>query len=180
MMSGVPLETCWAFSKLWSNKFYYKLHLVGISTDSLLCSSWCLISPSVIWESLLNIWAVQIMKLPIMEHPVASWYFLLLGSKCSRNILQLSSDVTVKRDFCTCVELRPFSNLDMCQDRSLQYWLKYQGRASKALSCTNTSRVCSCEWIACSGVHFKSFKWCIWSAVFKWTQGNNARCEVMT
>jgi hypothetical protein len=23
-MSGVPLETCWAFSKLWNNKFYYK------------------------------------------------------------------------------------------------------------------------------------------------------------
>jgi hypothetical protein len=29
MMSGVPLETCWAFNKLWNNKFYYKLHLVG-------------------------------------------------------------------------------------------------------------------------------------------------------
>jgi len=24
MMSGVPLETCWAFKKLWSNIFYYK------------------------------------------------------------------------------------------------------------------------------------------------------------
>jgi len=24
MMSGVPLETCWAFKKLWNNKFYYK------------------------------------------------------------------------------------------------------------------------------------------------------------
>jgi len=24
MMSGVSLETCWAFSKLWNNKFYYK------------------------------------------------------------------------------------------------------------------------------------------------------------
>jgi len=23
-MSGVPLETCWAFNKLWNNKFYYK------------------------------------------------------------------------------------------------------------------------------------------------------------
>jgi len=23
-MSGVPLETCWAFKKLWNNKFYYK------------------------------------------------------------------------------------------------------------------------------------------------------------
>ena len=34
MMSGVPLETCWVFNKLWNNKFYYKLHLVGISTDS--------------------------------------------------------------------------------------------------------------------------------------------------
>ena len=34
MMSGVPLETCWAFNKLWNNKFYYKLHLVGISTES--------------------------------------------------------------------------------------------------------------------------------------------------
>jgi hypothetical protein len=33
MMSDVPLETCWAFSKLWNNKFYYKLHLVGISTE---------------------------------------------------------------------------------------------------------------------------------------------------
>jgi len=34
MMSGVPLETCRAFSKLWNNKFYYKLHLVGISIES--------------------------------------------------------------------------------------------------------------------------------------------------
>ena len=34
MMSGVPLETYWAFNKLWNNKFYYKLHLVGISTES--------------------------------------------------------------------------------------------------------------------------------------------------
>jgi hypothetical protein len=25
MMSGMPLETCWAFSKLWINKFYYKV-----------------------------------------------------------------------------------------------------------------------------------------------------------
>jgi len=24
MMSGVPLETCWAFNKLWNDKFYYK------------------------------------------------------------------------------------------------------------------------------------------------------------
>ena len=24
MMSGVPLETCWAFNKLWNNKFYHK------------------------------------------------------------------------------------------------------------------------------------------------------------
>ena len=24
MMSAVPLETCWAFNKLWNNKFYYK------------------------------------------------------------------------------------------------------------------------------------------------------------
>jgi hypothetical protein len=25
MMSGVPLETCWAFSKFWNNKLYYKV-----------------------------------------------------------------------------------------------------------------------------------------------------------
>jgi hypothetical protein len=25
MMSGVPLETCWAFNKRWNNKFYYKV-----------------------------------------------------------------------------------------------------------------------------------------------------------
>ena len=24
MMSGVPLEICWAFNKFWNNKFYYK------------------------------------------------------------------------------------------------------------------------------------------------------------
>jgi len=34
MMSGVPLKTRWAFNKVWNNKFYYKLHLVGISTES--------------------------------------------------------------------------------------------------------------------------------------------------
>jgi len=34
MMSDVSLETCSAFNKLWNNKFYYKLHLVGISTES--------------------------------------------------------------------------------------------------------------------------------------------------
>jgi hypothetical protein len=31
MMSGVTLETFPAFNKLWNNKFYFKLHLVGIS-----------------------------------------------------------------------------------------------------------------------------------------------------
>ena len=25
MMSGVPLETCWAFNKFWNNKLYYKV-----------------------------------------------------------------------------------------------------------------------------------------------------------
>jgi hypothetical protein len=25
MMSGLPLETCWAFNKHWNNKFYYKV-----------------------------------------------------------------------------------------------------------------------------------------------------------
>ena len=25
MLSGMPLETCWAFSKFWNNKFYYKV-----------------------------------------------------------------------------------------------------------------------------------------------------------
>jgi hypothetical protein len=25
MMSGMPLETCWAFRKSWNNKFYYKV-----------------------------------------------------------------------------------------------------------------------------------------------------------
>jgi len=25
MMSGVPLETSWAFNKRWNNKFYYKV-----------------------------------------------------------------------------------------------------------------------------------------------------------
>ena len=38
MMSGVPLETCWAFSKLWNNKFCHKLHLVGISTEWMQCN----------------------------------------------------------------------------------------------------------------------------------------------
>jgi hypothetical protein len=34
MTSSVLLEMCWAFGKLWNNKFYYKLHVVGISTES--------------------------------------------------------------------------------------------------------------------------------------------------
>jgi hypothetical protein len=25
MMSGMPLETCWSFNKLWNNKFYYNV-----------------------------------------------------------------------------------------------------------------------------------------------------------
>ena len=25
MISGMPLETCWAFNKLWNNKFYYNV-----------------------------------------------------------------------------------------------------------------------------------------------------------
>jgi hypothetical protein len=25
MVSGMPLETCWAFNKFWNNKFYYKV-----------------------------------------------------------------------------------------------------------------------------------------------------------
>jgi hypothetical protein len=34
MTSGVPLEACWAFNKFWNNKYYDKLHFVGISTES--------------------------------------------------------------------------------------------------------------------------------------------------
>jgi hypothetical protein len=30
MMSGMPLETCWAFNKFWNNKFYYKVASDGI------------------------------------------------------------------------------------------------------------------------------------------------------
>jgi len=33
MISGVPLETCWGFNKLWNNKLYYKMHLVVISSE---------------------------------------------------------------------------------------------------------------------------------------------------
>jgi hypothetical protein len=29
MMSGVPLETCWAFNERWNNKSITRLHLVG-------------------------------------------------------------------------------------------------------------------------------------------------------
>jgi len=32
MMSGMPLETCWAFNKLWSNKSYY--NAASCSTES--------------------------------------------------------------------------------------------------------------------------------------------------
>ena len=37
MMSGIPIETCWAFNERWNNKFYYKvascwLFLLGHTT----------------------------------------------------------------------------------------------------------------------------------------------------
>ena len=101
-------------SRLWSVKFSLSSKTLYGFLTSLLCSSWWLISTSVIWASSLNIWAVQIVKLPIMEHPIACWYFLPLGSKYSRNILQLSSAVTVY----IYVELRLVSDLDMSKDRS--------------------------------------------------------------
>jgi hypothetical protein len=45
MMSGMPLEACWAFNERWNNKFYYKLNLVGyfswVTLDMLTVSLVC-------------------------------------------------------------------------------------------------------------------------------------------
>jgi len=51
-MSGVPLEICWAFNKLWNNKFYYKLYLVGISIEScnFVCSGSILLNTVTGWN----------------------------------------------------------------------------------------------------------------------------------
>jgi len=36
MISGMLLETCWAFHKVWNNKFYYKVKLLRWSRGSVL------------------------------------------------------------------------------------------------------------------------------------------------
>ena len=46
MMSGVALETCWAFNKLWNNEFYYNvvscwLFLLTYTVLSFCRSLWC-------------------------------------------------------------------------------------------------------------------------------------------
>jgi len=38
-MSGVPLETCWAFNKLWNNKFCYKAASCWYFYWKTICSS---------------------------------------------------------------------------------------------------------------------------------------------
>jgi hypothetical protein len=56
MMSGIPLETCWAFNERWNNKFYYKVascwlfllsqHSFVCQPIPLLCSTWIYIQGS--------------------------------------------------------------------------------------------------------------------------------------
>ena len=46
MMSGMPLETCWAFNERWNNKFYYKVAscwLFLLSILSVLCFCACMV-----------------------------------------------------------------------------------------------------------------------------------------
>jgi len=45
MMSGMPLETCWASSKLWNNKFYYKVASCWLFLLSVL-----IFSTSFVWK----------------------------------------------------------------------------------------------------------------------------------
>jgi len=49
MMSGMPLETCWAFNERWINKFYYKVtscwlfllsRISAVCTFDLACTSY--------------------------------------------------------------------------------------------------------------------------------------------
>jgi len=46
-MSGVPLETCWAFNERWVNKFYYKVASCWLFLLSHLYGSLLLISTSL-------------------------------------------------------------------------------------------------------------------------------------
>jgi hypothetical protein len=79
MMSGVPLETCWAFNKLWNNKFCYKLYPVSISTEMYHINSKGFppessvlqdrqYVPSKCWKPLTEEYAIMIQKTQILSH----------------------------------------------------------------------------------------------------------------
>ena len=70
MMSGVPLQTCWAFNERWNNKFYYKV-----------ASCWLFLLNHTTMHGSMNIKLIDMCWIPIdfgkMVFMFKSFYFLL-------------------------------------------------------------------------------------------------------
>ena len=67
MMSGMPLETCWAFNERWNNKFYYKfascwLFLLSKRQKFGMCSgdciAWWLVVEVRIYIVVMTLWSL--------------------------------------------------------------------------------------------------------------------------
>jgi len=95
MMSGMPLETCWAFNGRWNNKFYYKvascwLFLLSHTTmhgsmNIELCnvaSSWINIR---IYLRCTDPWTLKMWKWKFLlwPHPGHSWWVPCCFTSCS-------------------------------------------------------------------------------------------------
>jgi hypothetical protein len=72
MMSGVPLETCWAFNKLAIINSITKLHLIGISTESSTMHG----SMNIKWIILLIdlVYVAQTVSVSNISKPYHVWY----------------------------------------------------------------------------------------------------------
>ena len=62
MMSGVPLETCWAFNKRWNNKFYYKV-----------ASCWLFLLIHITKHGSMNIKKIYTLKYLWVERKIKTW-----------------------------------------------------------------------------------------------------------
>jgi hypothetical protein len=84
MMSGVPLETCWAFNERWNNKFYYKV-----------ASCWLFVLSNTTMHGFMNI------KTILSDLLLRNWYHLTvnLTTRRSQTVFNFQLSLTIAANF---------------------------------------------------------------------------------
>ena len=95
MMSGMPLEICWAFNERWNNKFYYKV-----------ASCWLFLLSHTTMHGSMNIKCQW-----IMSNGINSRIRIVQPTRCT---CYLKLFILVKRSTCFGRSFRPLSGAENC------------------------------------------------------------------